>query len=103
MCYSNENIARLRYGWFRTIRSLSLDCVVRVKRTAILPFKLDKEELIRVINFPSENVAVIGRKNTLQEIRESSSQIEEQFDKGLNLLNKYNKKIPINKAIKYKP
>ena len=52
-------------------------------------------------NFPSENVAVIGRKNTLQEIRESSSQIEEQFDKGLNLLNKYNKKIPINKAIKY--
>ena len=77
-----------------------IDQVIDIIKNRMKDYSIEKENIdIHFENktdIPSDNVVVLGRKNTLNEIRETSSKIE-----AIDNMTKYKNKIQVSKAIKY--
>ena len=82
-----------------------IDQIIEIIKNRKKDYSIEKENIdIHFENhtdIPSDNVVVLGRKNTLNEIRDTSSKIEKLYEKSIENLTKYKNKISVSKAIKY--
>ena len=82
-----------------------IDQIIEIIKNRKKDYSIEKENIdIHFENhtdIPSDNVVVLGRKNTLNEIRDTSSKIEKLYTQSIENMSKYKDKIPISKAIKY--
>ena len=82
-----------------------IDQIIEIIKNRKKDYSIEKENIdIHFENhtdIPSDNVVVLGRKNTLNEIRDTSSKIEKLYTKAIDNMTKYKNKISVSKAIKY--
>ena len=81
----------------------SIDDLINIIETRMQSYVKEKENIDIYLQDPTSqpkgNISIYATKEELEEIRNTSSKIEEEFTRAIQLLNKYKKKIPLDKAI----
>jgi hypothetical protein len=83
----------------------SIEEIIELIKKRKQTFETEKENIEihfkEKTNNPTENVEVRGDKNVLKEIKETSENIIELYDKCIDSLTKYKDKISIEKTVKF--
>lgn len=81
----------------------SIDEIIHLIESRMQGYVKEKENIDIYLQDPTSqpkgNISIYATKEELEEIRNTSSKIEEEFTRAIQLLNKYKKKIPLDKAI----
>ena len=81
----------------------SIDEIIHLIESRMQDYVKEKENIDIYLQDPTSqpkgNISIYATKEELEEIRNTSSKIEEEFTRAIQLLNKYKKKIPLDKAI----
>ena len=81
----------------------SIDEIINLIEQRMQGFVKEKENIDIYLQDPTSqpkgNISIYATKEELEEIRNTSSKIEEEFTRAIQLLNKYKNKIPLDKGI----
>ena len=81
----------------------SIDEIINIIEQRMQGFVKEKENIDIYLQDPTSqpkgNISIYATKEELEEIRNTSSKIEEEFTRAIQLLNKYKNKIPLDKGI----
>ena len=81
----------------------SIDDLINIIETRMQSYVKEKENIDIYLQDPTSqpigNISIYATKEELEEIRNTSSKIEEEFTRAIQLLNKYKNKIPLDKGI----
>ena len=81
----------------------SIDEIINLIEQRMQGFVKEKENIDIYLQDPTSqpkgNISIYATKEELEEIRNTSSKIEEEFTRGIQLLNKYKDQIPLDKGI----
>ncbi len=81
----------------------SIDEIIHLIESRMQGYVKEKENIDIYLQDPTSqpkgNISIYATKEELEEIRNTSSKIEEEFTRAIQLLNKYKNKIPLDKGI----
>ena len=81
----------------------SIDEIIHLIESRMQDYVKEKENIDIYLQDPTSqpkgNISIYATKEELEEIRNTSSKIEEEFTRAIQLLNKYKNKIPLDKGI----
>ena len=82
----------------------SIDDLINIIETRMQSYVKEKENIDIYLQDPTSqpkgNISIYATKEELEEIRNTSSKIEEEFNRAIQLLENYKDSIPLEKAIK---